>query len=139
MKTTPLGERLKEVMKELQIESPKDLATFCDVSEGLVSQWFSGTTKLGAKPLIAMSRTHFSLDWIVDGKQPKYRRDYKKPQPQHMQLAANQDDETPSPETYAKLIMLFGNASKIVRKEVLRSLDKAVKARPTDKSGVGGD
>lgn len=68
-----LKNRLEEVMRELSIESSADLAKFCKVSEGLVSQWFSGMTKLGPKPLKAFSRTKFSLDWLVDGRLPKYR------------------------------------------------------------------
>lgn len=52
----------------------RELAAFCGVSEGLVAQWFSGQTKLGPKPLTAFSRTKFSLEWITEGKQPKYRR-----------------------------------------------------------------
>lgn len=68
-----LSERLNEVMHELEIDGAKELATFCGVSEGLVSQWFSGKTKLGAKPLRAFARTRFNLDWITDGKLPKYR------------------------------------------------------------------
>ena len=68
-----LSVRLNEVMLELGLSKPVDLAKFCCVSEGLVSQWFSGATKLGPKPLKAFSRTNFSLDWITDGKLPKYR------------------------------------------------------------------
>lgn len=68
-----LGERLREVMQELDIKTPKALSEFCGVSEGLVSQWFSGQTKLGPKPLKAFARTHFSLDWIANGELPKYR------------------------------------------------------------------
>lgn len=68
-----LPSRLREVMDELGIEKPRELAEFCGVSEGLVSQWFSGTTKLGPKPLRALARTHFNLDWIVEGRLPKYR------------------------------------------------------------------
>lgn len=68
-----LADRLSQVMKELGLEKPKDLAVFCGVSEGLVSQWFSGTTRLGPKPLKALSRTQFSLDWVTEGKLPKYR------------------------------------------------------------------
>lgn len=139
MKTTTLSERLEEVMRELQIESPKELARFCDVSEGLVSQWFSGMTKLGAKPLIAFARTQFSLDWIVDGKQPKYRAGHEKGESRALRLAANQDDDQPSPETYAKLILLFGQASKIERKETLRALDKAAQARALRNGGAGGN
>ena len=71
MNTLPT--RLIEVMQELGLEKPKNLAEFCGVSEGLVSQWFSGRTKLGPKPLRALSHTHFNLDWIVDGRLPKYR------------------------------------------------------------------
>lgn len=70
-----LGERLREVMQELKIESPKELARFCGVSEGLVSQWFSGQTKLGPKPLLAFSKTHFSIEWISTGRLPKYVTD----------------------------------------------------------------
>lgn len=70
-----LGERLHEVMRELKIESPRELAKFCAVSEGLVSQWFSGQTKLGPKPLKALAKTHFNLNWITDGDLPKYRSD----------------------------------------------------------------
>lgn len=68
-----LAARLSEVMQELSLQKPKELADFCGVSEGLVSQWFSGTTKLGPKPLKAFARTHFSLDWLTDGRLPKYR------------------------------------------------------------------
>lgn len=67
-----LGDRLLEVMRELRIESPRELAKFCNVSEGLVSQWFSGQTKLGPKPLLAFSKTQFSIEWISTGKLPKY-------------------------------------------------------------------
>jgi phage repressor protein C with HTH and peptisase S24 domain len=73
LKMNTLADRLTEVMKELGLEKPKDLADFCGVSEGLVSQWFSGRTKLGPKPLRAFSRTQFNLDWITDGRLPKYR------------------------------------------------------------------
>ncbi|MFZ6755778.1 S24 family peptidase [Undibacterium sp. Ji50W] len=68
-----LKDRLSEVMKELHLSKAKDLAIFCDVSEGLVTQWFSGQTKLGPKPLKAFARTHFNIDWIADGTLPKYR------------------------------------------------------------------
>lgn len=68
-----LTTRLKEVMRELGIANNAELATFCGVSQGLVAQWFSGLTKLGPKPLKAFARTQFSLDWITDGKLPKYR------------------------------------------------------------------
>ncbi|PXV82471.1 S24 family peptidase [Nitrosomonas eutropha] len=67
-----LGDRLLEVMRELRIESPRELAKFCNVSEGLVSQWFSGQTKLGPKPLLALSKTKFSIEWLLTGKLPKY-------------------------------------------------------------------
>lgn len=68
-----LATRLKQVMAELGLKSSVELATFCDVSQGLVAQWFSGTTRLGPKPLKAFARTQFSLDWLTDGKLPKYR------------------------------------------------------------------
>ena len=72
-------------MSELGIEKPKGLADFCGVSEGLVSQWFSGRTKLGPKPLRALSRTHFNLDWIAEGRLPKYRA-------QEQRASAPEDD-----------------------------------------------
>lgn len=72
---TDLSNRLKEVMVELGIRNSVDLAAFCNVSEGLVSQWFAGTTKLGPKPLQAFARTNFNLDWLVNGKLPKYREE----------------------------------------------------------------
>lgn len=68
-----LSDRLREVMAELNLGNNKSLADFCEVSEGLVTQWFSGQTKLGPKPLKAFSRTSFSLDWLTTGKLPKYR------------------------------------------------------------------
>jgi len=68
-----LAIRLKQVMKELNLKTNAELAEFCGVSQGLVAQWFSGMTKLGPKPLKAFGRTQFSLDWITDGKLPKYR------------------------------------------------------------------
>lgn len=69
-----LATRLAEVMAELNLKKARELALFCGVSESLVAQWFSGRTGLGQKPLKALSRTHFSLDWIVEGKLPKYRK-----------------------------------------------------------------
>lgn len=68
-----LAIRLKQVMKELNLTTNAELADFCGVSQGLVAQWFSGMTKLGPKPLKAFGRTQFSLDWLTDGKLPKYR------------------------------------------------------------------
>lgn len=73
-----LTKRLHEVMNELGLKNNQELAQFCAVSQGLVTQWFSGLTKLGPKPLKAFSRTQFSLDWISDGKLPKYRKDHDK-------------------------------------------------------------
>lgn len=70
-----LATRLTEVMRELNISNSTELATFCDVSQGLVTQWFSGQTKLGPKPLKAFARTRFSLDWLTEGRLPKYRTD----------------------------------------------------------------
>ncbi|MCG2586525.1 LexA family transcriptional regulator [Massilia sp. TS11] len=60
-------------MRELGLQKPVELAEFCGVSEGLVSQWFSGRTKLGPKPMLAFSKTPFNLEWISEGKLPKYR------------------------------------------------------------------
>ncbi len=68
-----LKDRLNEVMEDLKLTKAKDLAIFCDVSEGLVTQWFSGQTNLGPKPLKAFARTRFNIDWIADGTLPKYR------------------------------------------------------------------
>lgn len=68
-----LAERLTEIMQELGLETPTQLASFCGVTQGLVTQWFDGSTKLGPKPLLAFARTDFSLDWIMEGKLPKYR------------------------------------------------------------------
>ncbi|MDQ1921680.1 hypothetical protein [Massilia pseudoviolaceinigra] len=71
---TTLAERLIEAMDDLELEKPVDLARYCGVSEGLVSQWFSGATSLGPKPLKAFARkSKFSLDWLTDGKLPKFR------------------------------------------------------------------
>ena len=69
-----LAERLTEVMKELGLETPTQLATFCGVTQGLVTQWFDGSSKLGPKPLLAFARTHFDLDWI---KQPQTYQPYQ--------------------------------------------------------------
>jgi phage repressor protein C with HTH and peptisase S24 domain len=68
-----LSDRLREAMRELNLSNNRALADFCEVSEGLVTQWFSGQTKLGPKPLKAFSRTNFNLDWLTTGKLPKYR------------------------------------------------------------------
>lgn len=68
-----LADRLTEIMVELGIKTPGEFAVYCGVTPGLVTQWFSGATKLGPKPLLALARTHFDLDWITEGKLPKYR------------------------------------------------------------------
>lgn len=78
-----LAQRLREVMPELGLQNAAELATFCGVSEGLVSQWFSGTTKLGPKPLRAFARTNINLDWLTDGRPPKYRIKDIFPVPHH--------------------------------------------------------
>lgn len=80
-----LAARLKQVMEELGFTTSVELATFCGVSQGLVAQWFSGTTRLGPKPLKAFARTQFSLDWLTDGKLPKYR-------PTTVEVASDVDD-----------------------------------------------
>lgn len=72
---TDLATRLTEVMKELNLSDRTELAAFCGVSQGLVTQWFSGQTGLGKKPLKAFGRTRFSLDWLTEGRLPKYRAD----------------------------------------------------------------
>jgi hypothetical protein len=64
-------------MSELNLSNNKALADFCEVSEGLVTQWFSGQTKLGPKPLKAFSRTNINLDWLTTGKLPKYRSSFE--------------------------------------------------------------
>lgn len=88
-----LTNRLTEVMSDLGLEKPVDLANFCGVSEGLVSQWFSGTTGLGPKPLRAFAaKTDYSLDWLTDGRLPKYRA-AKKPDPVLSQVAGFHPDD----------------------------------------------
>ncbi|GGX53148.1 helix-turn-helix domain-containing protein [Undibacterium squillarum] len=68
-----LKERLEEVMSELGMRKSSELASYCGVSASLVAQWFSGTTKLGSKPLKALAKTRFNIEWIADGTLPKYR------------------------------------------------------------------
>lgn len=69
-----LADRLRQVMDELDLKDQNALAKFCDVSHALVAQWFSGSTKLGAKPLRAFAtKTNYNLDWLTDGIPPKYR------------------------------------------------------------------
>lgn len=68
-----LPDRLTDVMQELSLTSRTELASYCGVSEGLVTQWFSGQTKLGPKPLKAFAKTKFNIEWIADGTLPKYR------------------------------------------------------------------
>jgi phage repressor protein C with HTH and peptisase S24 domain len=71
---TTLKERLIEVMEDLGISGQRELADFCDVSEGLVTQWFQGSTGLGPKPLKAFAaKTDYSLNWLSDGSLPKRR------------------------------------------------------------------
>ena len=68
-----LQERLKEVMDDLGITTQKDFATFAGVSKGLVNQWFSGTSTLGLKPIINITKkTNYSAEWLSRGVGPKY-------------------------------------------------------------------
>lgn len=120
-----LGGRLREVMEELGIDSPKALADFCDVSEGLVSQWFSGQTKLGPKPLRALGRTQFNLDWLADGSLPKYREGHDQAAPVAPPVLVSQRavqpdlDDLVRPEEIAELIMLFGKADQEGRQMIM--------------------
>ena len=76
LKMTTLQERLREVMERYGIPDQKRLADFCEVSEGLVAQWFSGQTGLGPKPLRAFGRkTDYSLDWLSEGILPKLKKE----------------------------------------------------------------
>lgn len=76
-----LRERILEIMEDMDMKLSKDLADFCGVSEGLVSQWLKEgdligpKRNLGAKPLLAFSRTNYNLDWIISGDGDKYRID----------------------------------------------------------------
>lgn len=71
---TDIKGRLTEVMADLNMKDQKELAVFCGVSEGLVTQWFNGTTNLGPKPLKAFAKkTRYNLDWLCDGRGGKYR------------------------------------------------------------------
>ena len=71
-----LSDRLQELMDEYGLKTRGELARFAGVSSGLVTQWFTGDTQLGAKPLIRFSeRTRFCMRWLFDGTGPKYRSD----------------------------------------------------------------
>lgn len=110
-------------MRELDIETPKALADFCEVSEGLVSQWFSGQTKLGPKPLRAFARTRFSLDWITDGVLPKYRAEKNVEQESRPPGAPRAVLPDPGglvrPADIAELIILFGQSDAAGRALIL--------------------
>ncbi|MDK4688522.1 LexA family transcriptional regulator [Kingella negevensis] len=69
-----LQERLEFLMKEYDLRTQQDLASFAGVSKGLVNQWFKGDTGLGKKPLLAFEKkTNFSTRWLADGSGEKYR------------------------------------------------------------------
>lgn len=68
-----LKERLLEVMRELNFQTARELARFLGVTEGRISQIFDGGTKLGPGPLQKLSNTKFNLEWITDGRPPKYK------------------------------------------------------------------
>lgn len=125
-----LQQRLLEVMDELGLEKPVDLANYCGVSEGLVSQWFSGTTCLGPKPLKAFARSSsFSLDWLTDGKLPKYRPGAGAAQA----VPANDPPlEPPRPPDYAwlsaeemRLVTLYRTTNDRERVRAMRDLEKS--------------
>jgi transcriptional regulator with XRE-family HTH domain len=135
MGKTTLGERLLEVMQELGIESPKELSRFCDVSEGLVSQWFSGTTKLGAKPLIALARTQFSLDWIVDGRLPKYSAHRKR----SVLEVVPATDQRISADQLIELLALFDAAGERERVIAIKALRPSAEKNGLRWGRVGND
>jgi SOS-response transcriptional repressor LexA len=69
-----LSLRMTEVMQELGLDTQRDLAAFCGVTDSLVAQWFAGLTGLGPKPLRAFARkTDYNLDWLARGDLPKRR------------------------------------------------------------------
>jgi|GEM_PF-4835578 len=126
MEKMTLGDRLREVMQELGINSPREFAEFCDVSEGLVSQWFSGTTKLGAKPLIALSRTKFSLDWIVDGKLPKYSKERG-----HITVAPEPESKGCDPGTIVEMTTVYYYTDDAGRDAINSAIEAAKTNLPT--------
>lgn len=108
-----LRDRLLLIMKEMGMEKSKDLALFCDVSEGMVSQWLKDgevigpKPSLGAKPLLAFSRTNYNLDWINSGDGDKYRID---------------------PQAY-ELLKLFEQADDEGKKYIIHAASREVLAR----------
>lgn len=122
-KTTP-WERLQEVMQELHIESPAELAKFCGVSDGLVSQWKSGDTKFGPKPLRAFARTKFSLDWIVDGELPKYSAERS-----HIATKETEISDV-TPHSIAEMVTVYCYTDAAGRKTIDSAVDAAKENLP---------
>jgi len=119
-----LQSRLREVMTELELESASDLAKFCKVSEGLVSQWFAGSTRLGPKPLKAFSRTQFSLDWLTDGRLPKYRPASSSAAPL-VQLVAEPDHRI-APDELRKWMDFFLDTGSAQRPRLISAVESLI-------------
>jgi SOS-response transcriptional repressor LexA len=83
---------MTEVMGDLGLESQRDLATFCGVTDSLVAQWFAGITGLGPKPLRAFARkTDYNLDWLARGDLPKRRPTMAEAAPRQLAHATSGD------------------------------------------------
>lgn len=115
-----LGERLQIVMQELKISNKKELADLCGVSSGLVTQWFSGDTDLGPKPLVALSKFHFNLDWLANGNPPMYRAEYAGPRP--VESVESPSPPPIDPGEIVDFISLFAHSSKTARGQAIRLL-----------------
>ena len=119
-------------MPEMGLTTDKDLADFCGVSAGLVSQWFKGTSQLGAKPLKAFSRTNFNLDWIVEGQLPKYR-----PGATNSGQRLDRSIPDPLPSQMIELLTAFQHCSVEHREQILSlALTSQVRQKKSKTRGV---
>lgn len=92
-----LKERLEELMKEHGLRTQQQLADFAGVTKGLVGQWFSGQTKLGAKPLMEFEKkTNFSTIWLAYGTGEKYKKNERNTQENQDIITIGQIDITAS-------------------------------------------
>jgi transcriptional regulator with XRE-family HTH domain len=140
-----LATRLDEAMKEAREYGPKgisqsELKRRSGVPQATISRTLKGLTDPETDTIRKLATAlNVTFEWLNEGLPPKHRaegRTQTESKAGNIKLASNQDDTLTSPESYAELVLLFGNADRGAQKEALRILARAAKSGKASKGGA---
>jgi transcriptional regulator with XRE-family HTH domain len=132
-----LANRLDEAMKEAREHgvdgiSQSKLKEISGVPQATISRTLKGQTSPETATIRRLaSALNVTFEWLNEGILPKYRHEkvenVASPVAQ-VQLVGPAKPSGPTPEDYAEIVRLFGQAPPSAQKEALRLLGRAIKA-----------